>query len=264
MNGHLSIEGIGLYGPGLPDWQKGRAVLRGEKAWQPDLPSLPAPLVLPPTERRRVGLPVRIALATGLEALAQAQVDPVGLATVFSSSGGDCDNCHHLLETLAGNERQVSPTRFHNSVHNAPSGYWSIATGCRRPSTSLGAWDGSFSAGLLETAGQVWRTGEPCLLFAYDMAYPEPLHALRPIPGAFGLALLLAPERTARSLASLTLAAEAAEPDRMGEAWAENLRARVPSARGLPLLRALACGQSAREVVIEYLPSFHLRLGVMP
>ena len=35
---------------------------------------------------------------------------------------------HEICEALATDEREVSPTRFHNSVHNASAGYWGIAT----------------------------------------------------------------------------------------------------------------------------------------
>ena len=55
--------------------------------------------------------------------------DAATLATVFSASGADGHNCHALCEQLATDDRQLSPTRFHNSVHNAAAGYWSVATG---------------------------------------------------------------------------------------------------------------------------------------
>ena len=74
--------------------------------------------------------------------------DLAQLATVFSSTAGDCDNSHVILETLASADRALSPTRFANSVHNAAAGYWSIATGAKAESTVLCAFDASFGAGL--------------------------------------------------------------------------------------------------------------------
>ncbi|MDA8225453.1 MAG: beta-ketoacyl synthase chain length factor [Betaproteobacteria bacterium] len=264
MNGvRLYVDGIGLHAPGMAGWSQGCEVLGGRAAFVAEVPPLAAPQALPPTERRRVGLPVRLSMAIGLEAARQAQVDVATLATVFSSTGGDCDNCHHLLDTLASPDRTVSPTRFHNSVHNAPSGYWGIATGCRLPSTTLCAYDATFCAGLTEAVSQVSQTGEACLLLAYDTAYPEPLYALRPIPHAAGIALVLAPKQSERSLARLEIVPDAGVPGRMEDAALEQLRTRVPAARGLPLLQALARQQPA-EVVLEYLDAFHLRIGVMP
>ena len=57
-------------------------------------------------------------------------------AVVFASGDADGENLHHILESLATPEHEVSPTRFHNSVHNAAAGYWNIATGARTPAHS--------------------------------------------------------------------------------------------------------------------------------
>jgi hypothetical protein len=46
-------------------------------------------------------MPVNLALAAGQEAFANAGRDAAATATVFASSGGDCDNVHQLCETLA-------------------------------------------------------------------------------------------------------------------------------------------------------------------
>ena len=83
---------------------------------------------------------VRLAIAAGTEALAQAGRDPAEMAMVFAASGGDGETIHEILAVLATEQREVSPTRFHNSVHNAPSGYWALATGSRAPSISLSAY----------------------------------------------------------------------------------------------------------------------------
>ena len=123
------VDGIGLLAPGIGDWATGRALLRGDAPYTAAPTALPAPEVLPAAERRRASRIVKAALAVGLEACRAAGADPATLANVFASSGGDGHNCHQLCELLAGDDRQISPTRFHNSVHNAASGYWSIATG---------------------------------------------------------------------------------------------------------------------------------------
>ena len=94
-----------------------------------------------------------------------------------AASGADGDNCHALCEQLATDDRQISPTRFHNSVHNAAAGYWSIATQSMAPCQVLCAYDASFGAGLLDALAQVVVDRQPTLLIAYDSEYPEPLHS---------------------------------------------------------------------------------------
>lgn len=257
----IHIDGIGLFGPGLSGWAEAGEVLTGRRTLDLATTVLPPADTLPPAERRRVGVPIKLALAIGLEAARNAGADPAQLATVFSSTGGDCDNCHAILETLASSDRAVSPTRFHNSVHNAPSGYWSIATGCMAPSTSLCAFDATFAAGLLEAATQAHASGKPCLLIAYDTAYPEPLYALRPIPYALGVAMVLNPVRTEASSATLTLVLSSLAASGMQDTNFETLRTSIPAARSLPLMQLLA-GDTDGTVVIEYLDALNLSIGV--
>ncbi len=240
------IEGVGVVGPGLEGWPQARSVLAGAARYEPRPVRLPPPALLPPAERRRAGATVKLAIAAGTEALAQAGRDPAGMAMVFAASGGDGETVHEILTVLASAQRDVSPTRFHNSVHNAPSGYWSVATGSRAPSTSLSAFDDSFAAGMLEAAVQATVQDCPITLIAYDVPYPEPLHAARPIVSAFGTALVLAPRRTERALTSLTLAiADARSPaTSMTDPELERLRLGNPAARALPLLAAMARGDA--------------------
>ena len=258
----VAVRGIGLCGPGLPDWPAGQAALGG--AYQPSDTIIPAAELLPATERRRTVPIVRLALAVGSQAVRQAGADAGDLATVFASSGGDGETVHAILETLASTSREVSPTRFHNSVHNAPSGYWNIATGSRAPTTSLCAYDDSFAAGLLETAAQVHETGEPVLLVAYDVPYPAPLAAVRRIVAPFGMALLLAPADTA-GMAALTLELRQTDqpPAPMGDPALETLRLGNPAARSLGLLAALAKRQ-ASTIVLESRGSRRLVIAVEP
>src|SRR3546814_20327507 len=69
---------------------------------------------------------------------------------------------------VATPERIVSPTDFHNSVHNAAAGYWGIGTGSRAPSTTLAGYDESFALGLLEAGLQVVGDRRAVLLVVFD------------------------------------------------------------------------------------------------
>ncbi len=253
------IAGIGLLGPGLPDWLVGRAALRNPATWT-SMPTVVAPPTrLPANERRRAGLGVKAAMAVADQACAMAGIDAALPATVFTSSTGDPAILHTLCETLASAERAVSPTRFTNSVHNAAAGYWHIAVRSMRPSTSLAAYDASAAAGVLEAVAQCVASGAPVLLVACDLPYPEPLHALRPLPDvfAFGLLLLPAAQPAAWRLRLTTTHDAAATRCRTPEL--DTLRRSIPAARALPLLEALARGEPA-TVTLEAEHGFALAL----
>ncbi|MEP7084103.1 MAG: beta-ketoacyl synthase chain length factor [Betaproteobacteria bacterium] len=253
------IEGVGLLGPGFDSWPAARAVLAGAAPYSPRATVLPLPTALPPSERRRASRAIKVALATGHEAIAAAKLDPATLATVFASSAGDGFNCHEICAALASNDRQLSPTRFHNSVHNAPAGYWGIASGAMASSSVICAYDASFGAGLLEALAQVTAERMRCVLIAYDTDYPEPIRSVRPLPDAFGIALVLAPEVGPTSLLRIVATLTADPPSALEHPILENLRRSIPAARGLPLLVALARSDDA-NVVIDYLEDTRLRL----
>lgn len=257
------IGGIGVLGPGLGNWPDTVSVLSERVAYVPAPTVLHTPSILPPAERRRTGRSIKLALGVALEATAQAATDPALLASVFSSSGGDGHICHDLCQALALETREVSPTKFANSVHNAAAGYWSIATGAKRESNVLCAFDASFCAGLLEAMTQVCADGESLLLVTYDTEYPEPIHAKRPIPDAFGVALVLTPNKQPNSLACIDAALRDEPPDMMRDPLLESLRRSIPAARCLPMLEKLACGQ-AGHTVLEYLDVARVVVNVEP
>lgn len=262
------IESAAVLGPGLAGWEASRAVLSGAAPYVAAEFALPRFEALPATERRRVGLPVKLALAVGLEALAGAGRQGEAIATVFTSSGSDGMVIHEICDMLAGADRLISPTRFHNSVHNAPSGYWGIATGARAPSTSLCAYDWSFAAGLVEAATQACTGQDAVLLVAHDLPYPEPLRATRPVRQPFGCALLLTQKPGARPLAACELAighlaaGNDAGSTPMRDAALEALRLDNPAARSLPVLAALAAAGPGAGVVIENTAGGSVRLAL--
>lgn len=256
------VNGIGLLGPGLANWQAAADVLANRSAYVASPTVLPVPVMLPPAERRRIGRVVKVALAVALEATTAAGAGERSLPSVFTSSGSDGQICNEICGALATPERQVSPTRFSNSVHNAPAGYWSIATGNLSPANVLCGHDASFVAGLLDAGAQARTECREVLLVSFDTEYPEPLHSKRPIPDAMGVALVLAPEASALSFARLSIGFCTDPPDCLsGEL--EALRASIPAARALPLLRAIASGEPA-SVVLEYLPDLTASVRVDP
>ncbi|MDO9357777.1 MAG: beta-ketoacyl synthase chain length factor [Polaromonas sp.] len=261
------VEGIGLLGPGMSAWEDGRLKLSGQTPYEQAKTVLPPPMSLPAAERRRAGAVIKVSLAVGHEAVNAAGLEASSLPSVFTSSGGDGVNCHDICTALASDDKLISPTRFHNSVHNAASGYWSISTGATPSSSVLCAHDGSFAAGLLEALTQAVIENTPVLLVAYDTDYPEPLHSKRPVPDSLGVALVLSPTRSERTLARLTLDSTACltdgDADTLADPRLEFLRQTIPAARALPLLQAIATGQ-AGSVALAYMDKLQLTVGVAP
>jgi hypothetical protein len=240
MKRAVFVESVGLIAPGLAQWPNAQAILRGEQPYiATPLPPY-APALLPANERRRASPTVRLAFAAAEDAMQRSSIAPAAFATVFASSDADLHIIHRICTALTATPRLVSPTDFHNSVHNAAAGYWSIAVGAHGASSTLSAYDDSFTLGLVETCGMVRVEGVDTLLVAFDLPPPEPLYAKRPLTQAVGVALALTVQRTANSIASLQCAWSSAPVSTMPTPELESLRVSNPAARALPLLVLLA------------------------
>ena len=252
------IDAVGVIGPGLPDWRTAREVLRGERAHDTGQRPRPDAGMLPANERRRAAKSVIWALAAVQEAMSASSYEASDVAAVFASSGSDGETLHRICEALASPGREVSPTRFHNSVHNVAAGYWTIAAGSRRASASVCGYDATFAAGLVEAACLVGTEREPVLLVTYDLPYPSPLNAARPVAQPFAVALVLSPEPRPGTLACwrITLSPGASGAAPFPAALRGDLESN-PACRSLALLSQIACGK--REAAqLEYLDGCQL------
>lgn len=237
----ILVKGVGLIAPGLEDWDRARPVLRGQAAYcAAPLPKL-TPGLLPANERRRATLPVRVALEAARQATMEAEPGFDRLPSVFASADGDMGIVDRMCDTVATDPLLMSPTLFHNSVHNAAAGYWSIGHGSLAATTSLSAGAESFATGLLEAWTQLAARRSDLLLVAFDVPAPPPLAAHQPMLGAFGCALLLGCDPGPGLVAELEVAvrADGSEPTALASDL-ESLRLGNPAARALPLLVALA------------------------
>lgn len=243
----VSVLSVGLSAPGLPTWADGACVLRGERAYLPEPQSPYAPGLLPPNERRRATTSVRQAFRAGEEAIAGR--DAATLATVFTSSDGDLSILHRICAALTTDERVVSPTDFHNSVHNAAAGYWGIATTSRAPSTTLAGYDGSFALGLLEAGTQIVSEGHPVLLVAFDVPAPEPMRQVRTHDSIASCALWLQPAGAPDAVAELRIGLTDEPETTLAEAALEAARRGNTALRALPLLQLLAHRRGGRVVL---------------
>jgi hypothetical protein len=186
----VTIEGIGCWTDGLPSWQAARDFVAGG-ALVADAPRKPSAQLLAPNERRRAPETVAVALEVALAACTAAGRDPASLPSVFASTHGDLAITDYMCATLAGDPLSVSPTKFHNSVHNAAAGYWTIGSGCMHASTAISAFAATFAQGLVEALAQLADGAGTVLLVGYDGAAVGPLETMSHSRGLLGGALVL-------------------------------------------------------------------------
>lgn len=237
-----TIEGIGFWTTGLPAWDAARTFVR-EGVKPADAPARPAPQLLAPNERRRAPETVAVALEVALAACQAAGRDAAALPSVFASTHGDLAITDYICATLASDPRSLSPTRFHNSVHNAAAGYWTIGTGAMQPATALSAFDASFAQGLLEALAQLHSGSEAVLLVGYDSHAVGPLATISRSTGLLGGALLLSRQPRAGAVTlHVTLADGDAGPNNVcpGDGALARHCAGNAMAPMLPLFDALA------------------------
>ncbi len=257
------LKGIAATGPGFENWDALCSHFATGAAINLDFIPSPQGKILPGIERRRASTTVKLAVDVAQGALQQSGMKAEDLAIVFASSNGDTNTIHHICDALATPERIVSPMRFHNSVHNAAVGYWSIASGSMQPSSSLCAFSNTFAAGLVEAATQCLAEEVPVLLAVFDTPFPEPLYQITPGHLPFGVAMVLdANPRT--SLAVMTIAIDRdaqLATTQMDDPLLEALRCDSSASRSLPLLAALVA-PAAQQVILGYAEGLRLRVSV--
>lgn len=257
------VEGVGFWAPRLPGWPAAREAFRGAAKVQAEAVRRPTPVLLAPTERRRAPDSVAVALEVAAQACRAADCEPKRLRSVFASMHGDAAITEYTCTTLATTPLQISPTKFHNSVHNAAAGYWTIGTGCMAPYSALGADLRTFAAGLLEALVQVASEQEPSLYVAYDIEVPGPMAMVSPSIGLLGMGVVLAPFESYRSCFRIvwaTVERSAATP--VASDSARELAGNAMAA-GLPLFEAFA-SDSDSVVILDLSPDLSLQIHVDP
>ena len=256
----VQVEGIGLWSPSLTDFDAFRRLLAGEALSQPV--TRPNASALSLNERRRAPEGILVAIEAASQAVTMSGRDADSLACVFASAYGDQATTDYMCHVLARVPTELSPTRFHNSVHNASAGYWTIANDCRAPSSAICAGYASFGAGLLEAAVQACADNRAVLLVCSDTAGVGPLGELIGCRLAFGSALVVSPcGHEGTSPVSLALVAEnpqhAPLPD-VCLAWMRD----NPSAACLPLLALLANGSGECILAASEQLGLHVKMEV--
>jgi len=186
----LEVLGLGAWSPRFASWDDLAAGLP-DGPWQ-DRAAL-QPDQIPARERRRAPQLVKMAVEVMGQACAMAELDPDEVSTVFSSAMGDMQITDYLCTALAQTPKLVSPTRFHNSVHNAAPGYWSITTGSFSPATAVSAFEFTAPMALLEGAIEACEEQTAVLVVTQEVAAPAALLETCPSIEPCSAAILLAP-----------------------------------------------------------------------
>ena len=239
------VQSVSVWGPGLQGWTASQPILAGQQDYVTAEAAAPLPTLLSATERRRTGAAARLALSVAQQASEMAGIAPGAIPSVFATANGDGAVVHSILEALAA-EQPVSPTQFHNSVHNTAAGYWSIATGSQQPTNCIACHDATAAAALLKAVAEIETERRPVLLCVYDVPLPSPLDASRPTGESFGAGLVLTPERCPNALAHLAVRYDGT-PSTPGSDTPRlpslrELARGNPAARMLRLLETLALG----------------------
>jgi Beta-ketoacyl synthase, N-terminal domain len=231
-----TIESVGYWNNGLPSWADACA-FAATGAMPEGAATKPSPQLLPPNERRRAPESVAVALDVALAACAAAGRDPATLPSVFASTHGDLSITDYMCATLTSDPRAISPTKFHNSVHNAAAGYWTIGAHCMQPATAISAYDASFAEGLLEALMQLDAGAEAVLLVGYDTGATGPLRSVHDCSGLLGGALVLSRNGSGPRMTLALGDGEADAAGALGRHAGTN-----PMVPMLPLFDALASG----------------------
>ena len=199
--------------------------------------------VLPFMVRRRTSTATRIAITAAGRACTAAGTGNT-LPAIFTSCVGEMQVTDKLCRAITRQEYPLSPTLFHNSVHNTAAGYWSMATGSVAAMQAIGALDDGFALGLLEAWCQLQTVTEHVLLVVYDEAMPaQLLPDYRWKASAFALVL----GRDAHDCPSIHRPVQATVPDpTLSDA---DFPTNNPAMAALPLFQALQQARSGEQTI---------------
>ena len=238
------VLACGVWGEGFEHWAD-LAQLLADSSAEPKTNKGPKPEIIPANERRRAPLPVRLAVESSWQATQAAQMDPQSLACVFVSGIGDTQLTDYMCKVLATDNKQLSPTKFHNSVHNAAAGYWTISSGCQQAANSVAGFQQSVSLTLLEAIIQCQQEQRPLLLTFFDSPVAKVLTDIMGEGSAFAASLIILPEEAASAklgqrLSLEVVAGACTEPPLQAQHPSlQQLYGNNPAAKILPLLECL-------------------------
>lgn len=229
------ITGFGAYGPGFTDWNSFTPYLKGEMDFNEAF-TTPKPSIIPSNERRRAPLPVKLAVETSLQAITMAQQEASQVACVFGSGLGDTEITDYLCRALNSELKQISPTKFHNSVHNAAAGYWTISANCTQAANSIAAYQNTFSIALLEAMSQCVWEDVPVLITLFDIPVTEAMQPAVSNDFPFSASMLIEPKKSNENIISARVCQEETPWPKLSSSPLEKIYKSTPAAKIIVLL----------------------------
>ncbi|OGT30365.1 MAG: hypothetical protein A3E87_01385 [Gammaproteobacteria bacterium RIFCSPHIGHO2_12_FULL_35_23] len=256
------LYAIEICTPGLLNWQQAQPILANSLPYKLTSDPIPEAKILSVKEKRRASATVNLSLHIATQLQQTMQIEANLLKPIFASSDGDSDIFNYLSTELAQPEPAISPTLFHQSLHNSAAGYWSIATRSHTPSLSISAGDYTFSNGLLTAMSEVVLTQIPTLYVAYNLISCAPLDKINPMLTWFGMGLGFSTKKMPQTLAKITLKLVAAKSETsLVNTSLEPLRKGNPIACSLPLLEQIA-KRGLTDIYLDYLPPYSLKINL--
>jgi hypothetical protein len=181
------VRGLGFFTPGFATPEAWSDRKEDSSIERPEAAILEGPL------RRRATPLSRLAIESLVQATNAAQADLSTISTIWATAHGEHTPAIKMLRMMRTGEGRVSPTQFHNSVHNTASGYASIASKNTGRSTTLTGGSELVGAALLEA----WCLLEECGGDVGVILADEPLqppYAMEPPTAPLSLAFVLSSE----------------------------------------------------------------------
>ncbi|MCU7880295.1 MAG: beta-ketoacyl synthase chain length factor [Candidatus Thiodiazotropha sp. (ex Lucinoma aequizonata)] len=260
------IESPAILAPGLTSWSETKNILNGQVPYCESPLEDPIVSSIPGNIQRRCSLSTLLAIHAAEQTQRASKKHTAEFTTVFSSSVGDPEISNKLCISVAAEVPMPSPTLFHNSVHNAPAGYWSIANKSQSHTISIAAGEASFPAALICAYTQLVSQNRPVMVVAYDQPLQGGMSINHNLVQTFVCCILLTPRETNDSLISCELELLGSDITPNDQEQCEILADltsffhSVPAAKSLPLLSLLAQPQNM-ELAIGYTDDLWISLS---
>ena len=164
----IFVKGFGLWSLGFCDVMAWLTQNRDSTVLKPEARLLKGAL------KRRSSNVTRMAVEAYSQAANDAGCSPKTAHSVWATAHGEHETALRLFETMHEGEGKVSPTNFHNSVHNSPSGYASISAKNTAPSTTLTGGSELVAAALIEASCMARSFNNDTILVFADEALKPP------------------------------------------------------------------------------------------
>ncbi len=196
------IDAIGLQANGLEGWFASQPILKKEKAYQNKPLTKYSPLFLPANERRRVTNTIKLALRTAEETQFNA-LSNQKIPTLFACVDGDTEISVKMIDAVLMDDPLISPIHFHNSVHNAPAGYWMMGQKNTQAASSISAGKYQIATLFIEGMSQLLEPASKILLVAYDLPIDPKIENINVTCQPFAFGLILSQQQSQQSIASI-------------------------------------------------------------